>query len=169
MTTTARFKKHSLVYFFAAFLTAFLGIATANQDTIAKQLDSWQLLPRPEGVSELYFADDKKLPMAVRTESSHDVTFIIHNIEHKTTRYQYKLVAIEQGSATDEVLGVGGVELKHDELKTISEAVKIPPVDAARMAIQVELEYQGTSFGDQALGMQRQAIRYWVDVVGRKA
>lgn len=169
MTTTARFRKHFLAYFFTAFLTVFLSIAVANQDVIAKLLDRWQLLPRPEGVSELYFVNDKKLPTAVRTESSHDVTFIIHNIEHKTTRYQYKLAAIEQGSSKGEVLGVGVAELKHDELKTISEAVKIPPVDASRMAIQVELEYQGTSFGDQVLGMQRQAIRHWVDVVGRKA
>lgn len=169
MATIKRFKKHSLVYFFAALLTAFLGIAIANQDVIAKQLYNWQLLPHLEGVSELYFADDKKLPTATRVESSHDVVFVIHNMEHETTTYQYKLVAIEQGSTTDEVLGMGVTQLKHDESKTISEVVKIPHITAPRMVIQVELEYQGTSFGDQALSTQHQAIRYWVDVVGRKA
>lgn len=169
MATTSRFKNHFLVFLFAALLLLFLGVAFANRAALAAQLDNWQVLPRPQGVTELYFVDDKQLPASVRAESIQNVAFTIHNREYEVTTYHYKLVVAEEGAAGGHAVGAGIVQLGHDEPKTIRETIKIPAVSKPRAAVRVEIEYPSVPFGSKTLQTQRQAIHYWANVVGLKA
>jgi len=169
MATTTRVKKHFLVYFFSAFLAILLALVMINRGAIAVQLDNWQVLPHSQGVTELYFTDDKLLPEAVRAESTQVVNFAVHNLEQAVTPYHYKVLATEEGSSEGKLISDGMIQLDHDELHIVSEAIKIPLVSAARVAITVELEYEGVPFGSKELKAQHQAVHYWVKVVGPQA
>lgn len=169
MAIITRSKRHLTVYFFTALLMVFLGVIFANRVVIAQKLDNWQLLPHSQGVTELYFADDKQLPAAARVDSTQNVMFTIKNLEHKATTYHYKLIVTEEGAVSGKSLGSGVARLNHDEQQTIHETIKIPLLYTARAAIGIELEYQGVPFGSKTLNAQHQAIQYWINVVGLRA
>lgn len=151
-----------------ACFVVFGGIIFTNQTAIAKQLDNWLLLPRHQGVTELYFADDKQLPAAVKIDSAQKVAFAIHNLEHEATTYRYTVVVTEAGAPLGQTVGGGSVQLEHDQQETVGETIKIPTVNSPRAVISVELEYQGIPFGKKTLNAQHMAIQYWVNVVGAR-
>lgn len=159
-------KRPFSLFLVAACFMVFGGIVFANRSAIAKQLDNWLLLPRNQGVTELYFVDDKQLPAAVKIDSLQKVAFAIHNLEHEATTYRYTFVVTEAGAPSGQTVGGGSVRLEHDELQTVSETIKIPTVNSPRAVISVELEYQGIPFGKKVLDAQHTAIQYWVNVVG---
>lgn len=169
MAIITRSKRYFTVYFFTALLMVFFGVIFANRAVIAQKLDNWQLIPHSQGVTELYFADDKQLPAAARVDSTQNVMFTIRNLEHKTATYHYKLIATEEGATSGKPLSSGVVRLNHDEQQTISETIKIPLMHATRAAISIELEYQGVPFGSKTLNAQHLAIQYWINIVGLRA
>lgn len=169
MATVKSSKKLFSLYLMAACFVVFAGMVFASQSAIAKQLDGWLLLPRPQGVTELYFVDDKQLPAAVKIDSMQKVAFTIHNLEHAATTYRYTFVVAEAGATSKQTVGTGSVRLEHNQSKTVSESIKVPLVNTVRAAISVELEYQGMSFGSRTLASQHMAIQYWVNVIRTRA
>lgn len=169
MAVVKFFKRHFPLLLVAACLVVFGSIIFTNQSAIAKQLDDWLLLPRHQGVTELFFADDKRLPAAVKVDSDQKVAFTIHNLEHATTTYTYKIIVTEVGATSGKNIGEGSVHLEHDQSKTLNETIRLPSLNSQRAVISVELEYQGIPFGGKTLNAQRMAIQYWVNIVGARA
>lgn len=159
-------KKYFLLLLIATCFIAFGGIVFANQTAIAKQLDNWLLLPRHQGVTELYFTDDKQLPAAVKADSTHEVAFTVRNLEHETMTYRYTLVITEAGEMSGQTIGGGSMQLGHDQAKTVNETIKISKVSSPRAVIRVEVEYQAMAPGSKARKAQNIAIQYWVNLVG---
>lgn len=141
-----------------------IGIAAVNQTVIAKQLDNWQLLPQPQQTTELFFTDALHLPKVLRLGAPHDVAFTLHNVEHNQVTYRYTVSAKSGSDNTLHPLKSDVVTLNHDAHRSIVETIHAPAVSTL-MALQVDLEYQGTG-DDSAVGSQKQSIRYWIKVIG---
>jgi hypothetical protein len=126
-------------------------------------MNTWQLSPRPQAVTELYFTHYQQLPTQLDAEAKQDVTFTIHNLEHRTTTYHYKLVAMSTDVRTERLLATGVVTLEHDKTRVTSRTVVVPTL-ATRIAIKVSLEYEGLAFGSDTPSLQTQSIHYWATV-----
>lgn|GEM_PF-1094978 len=162
-SATIKFLKISyLPYFLAACLVAAI---FANQTAIARQLNAWQLLPRPQRLSELYFANDVPLPSTLKANTKQKVAFVIGNGEDQTTLYHYRLVAVGDGASSEHLLSEGAVSIANSQFQTVRETVTVPPI-STRMEIKVVLEYEGIAFGDTRLSPERQSVHYWTNVTG---
>jgi len=131
-----------------------------GRPTLAKQMDDWLLLPRPERVTELYFVDYRQLSASATPETEQTISFAVHNLEHQTTTYRYTLTAKSEDAEEDHMLGGGSFTLDHDGSKETSRTVTIPKLDG-RVAVKVSLEYEGIAFGDSTPTLQTQSIHYW--------
>ncbi len=141
-----------------------IGVATLNQTAIAKQLDNWQILPRPEGATELFFNDPTRLPEALRLNTQHNIAFTLHNLEHVQTIYRYKISAVSGNNKEGVHLKDNTVTLNHDQYHSTAEVINIPALGSP-IALQVDIEYPEVGDNGQ-LNNQRQSIRHWVKVVG---
>jgi hypothetical protein len=133
-----------------------------NRTIITKQLDDWQVLPRPQQLSELYFTDIQRLPRAVTSGTLQKMAFTVHNLEHQTTIYRYKLAAVSDNGMSQS-LGNGVITLGHDHSQAIDRTVTLPSV-TGRMALRVEVEYTRRAIGEETSAMKRQSIQCWVKV-----
>ncbi len=156
-------KSLKLSYFFGAFLASLGGIALMNQATIVKQLDDWQLLPRSERLTELYFTDSRLLPVSLKSGATQEVPFTVRNLEHRTTAYQYKLVALPAQGGTEQLLKSGTFMLTHEHSQVINPTITIPSL-GNQIAVRIDLEYGGIAFGSDVPRAQKQSIHYWIKV-----
>lgn len=136
-------------------------VALMAQSILAKQMDEWRLLPRLERVTELYFTDYRQLPTSVSPDAKQTVAFTVHNLEHRTTDYHYKLSVTSEDEQTERPLGSGKFTLNHNENLKVNRTVTLPVLDK-RVAVKVTLEYMGIVSGESTLSTQKQAIHYWV-------
>lgn len=127
---------------------------------IARQMNDWRLLPRPERLTELYFTDYQHLPTAEQSDVTQTVTFTVHNLEHQTTTYYYTLTAQAEGQKTEYPVGTGDFVLDQDKTAVTSKVVMLPQL-TGRVALKVSLEYKSIAFGDDVLTTQKQSIHYW--------
>ena len=134
-----------------------------SKATLTKQLDTLQVLPKPERFTELYFTEHSQLPSAIRTGVPQKIMFTTHNVEHQPTTYRYDVSII--GGAGEQQVDSGAFTLNHGETATTIRSLLIPPLDR-RVTIQVTLEYEGIGFGDTSPRTQMQSIHYTVDVIG---
>lgn len=135
----------------------------AGRTAIAQQLYSWHILPRPQRLTELYFTDYTKLPQLLRAGDTQTLTFTVHNLEHQTTTYHYKVVAISPESGAEQALASGTFMLKHDASHVSQDSIVVPALEP-RGGIKVDLFYQGTTLGDDTETIQTQSIHYWAGV-----
>ena len=131
------------------------------QSILARQMDEWRLLPRLEHVTELYFTDYRQLPASVLPGARQTVAFTVRNLEHRTTGYHYKLIAMSEDEKTERPLGTGGFTLAHDDTSKVKRTVTLPAL-GERIAVKVSLEYMGITSGGSASGTKKQSIHYWV-------
>lgn len=134
-----------------------------SQGAFSKQLESWQVLPRPERLTELYFTDYRGLPAMVKAGATHKVAFTIHSLEHQTIMYHYTITAVPSGDGVAHQMNEGTLTLRHDQSQVISQNITVPLTDD-RIAVKVGLEYQGIAPGDDAASLQKQSVHYWVKV-----
>jgi hypothetical protein len=151
-------------YILLACTVGLIVVVFANQNAIAKQLDDWQIMPRPQCVTELYFANEQTLPRTTKAGTEQKVEFVVRNIEYRTTKYRYDVFAVSGDDGSARPLGGGVLSLDHDQTRTISEVVKMPSI-GSRAAIKVELKYDGFAEGSDELSAQKQSIHYWMKVV----
>lgn len=128
---------------------------------LTKHLDDWQLLPRPERLSELYFTDYPHLAESVTIGLNQKFVFTVHNLEHKTTEYRYKVLAVSSDTGAEEQLSSGAITLTHDESQHLTPTVTIPKL-GSKTALKVSLEYDGIAFGSRTPSRQTQSIQYWI-------
>lgn len=126
---------------------------------MANQLDGWKVLPRPEHLTELYFANLRQLPTTYRPDKPQAIAFTIHNLEYRATRYHYLLVARAAGK--ERILGNGAITLAQDGSRSITRTVSVPP-QGRRVEIRVSLRYSAVPFGHDTPSPETQAIHYWV-------
>jgi hypothetical protein len=59
------------------------------KDIIYKQINQWLLIPKEERFTELYFNDHINLPKQISKGEMINFSFVIHNLEGKTEKYNY--------------------------------------------------------------------------------
>lgn len=136
-------------------LAALLIFALYIFDTSAVQttLRKYKLLPEPERFTELYVENHLRLPKTYVPGGNNSFSFTVHNLEHESMIYRYKVEAISTQSAR--IIDTGSFELPHDGFKSISE--KIASQDAQiRTKINISLENKD------------QSIHFWVDTAGNQ-
>jgi hypothetical protein len=129
-------------------------------------LDAWQLLPRPQRLTELYFINGVP-PAPVKINSTQNVAFVVHNGEHRTTDYFYKIVASDGESGPAYFLGDGKISLIHNQTHAIHATIKLPPLNS-RIKVGIDLEYRGIAPGDTTLSKEQQSIHYWTKNIGQR-
>ena len=132
-------------------------VAITCQSAVAHQMDEWQLLPRPERVTELYFTDYRDTP---RSGLAQTVAFTVHNIEHRTTTYRYKIVIQEEADNKERLMAEGSFTLAHDHSLVTTKNIT-PTASGKRSSMKVNLEYEGIVRGTRAPTDQKQSIHYW--------
>jgi len=134
-----------------------------RNEAVAKQLDNWHLVPRPEHLTELYFTDHKALPKLYKANSTQTLSFTVHNLEHQTIDYHYSLVATSDDTKTSQLLNDGTITLAADDTQIISKTFVVPTF-SERVNIKVVLEHEGLTFGDSSPSAQTQSIHFWLEV-----
>ena len=94
------------------------------------------LKPNKEKMTELYFEDHINLPTTYEPGHDYPFSFTIHNLEYKTTSYEYEIVAASASGSL--VLSQNKTTLKHDEYKTFKETFNLA-TGSGRTNIQVHL------------------------------
>lgn len=154
-----------IAYLYIAILAVLCGILLVNYTVFIRQLDNWQLLPRPERLSELYFTNERQLPSILKVGSSQKISFTVHNLEQQATTYHYKVVAATAINDTGHLLGEGQLTLNHGQFETTSQTVIVPSL-GTRLAMKVVLEYERLALGQTSSHQQTQSIFFWAKVVG---
>jgi hypothetical protein len=131
-----------------------------GQPILAKQLDDWRLLPRPERVTEFYFSDYRHTPVPGNTGKTRTIEFTVHNLEHQATDYHYTLLAISADGRVEQSVGSGGFTLLHDHSLKTTKLITLPPI-AGRFIVKAKLEYVGVAWGDRTPSTQMQSIHFW--------
>lgn len=160
-----KMKINKTACFIVAFLATLSGIVLANQAAIIRQLDDWQVLPQPTRLSELYFTDEHRLPSVLKVGSMQKLTFTIHNLEHRTTSYNYKVVAVSNTNGTEQFLGGGVITLNHNHFQIANQTVRVPAL-GTRLAMKVKIEYEGITPGERRSQPQTQSIFFWAKTAG---
>jgi hypothetical protein len=135
-------------------------LAVMCQPAIARQMDEWRLLPRPERVTELYFTDYRNIPGTDSFDLTQTVTFTVHNIEHRTTTYHYELTSQAEADNKEHLMAKGSFTLAHGH--SLATTKNITPIASdARSTVKVNLEYEEIALGASKPTPQKQSIHYW--------
>jgi len=133
-------------------------LSIGNWGLVSGVLYGWQVLPRPERVTELYFTDAQHRG-TTDASGMHRVAFTVHNAEHRTTRYNYTIIT----SIPEHRLQVtqGSLTLGHDSHQDIVRILAMP-TPTPRAKVQVTLHYYAISPGKDRATMRTQSIHYWI-------
>jgi hypothetical protein len=133
-------------------------LTAASWRTVAATLDEWQLLPRPERVTELYFVHPAK-PIGRNAAGDYVVSFAVHNAEYRDTRYNYTVIS----SVPDRRLQVthGSLLLAHNDRRQVERQLALPPL-TQRTRVQVTLYYYAVLPGASTSAVQSQSIHHWI-------
>jgi hypothetical protein len=96
--------------------------AIVFRTAIYKQLNDWDLIPRNEAFTELYFNSYDNLPKETVAGEKTPILFTIHNLENSNMSYPYVVYFID-AHGTKTIYTQGSVDLKNGEYKTISVPV----------------------------------------------
>ena len=105
-------------------------------------MQSYQLLPQPEQLTELYFDNHLRLPQNLDTDQTATSSFTIRNLEHEPVRYPYLVTA--SSAAEQSIIASGEVQLNHMEQESIPFTVQVASA-GARTEIEVMLLNSGQS------------------------
>jgi hypothetical protein len=134
----------------------------ASSGAIAKQLDAWQLLPKPEPFTALYFNDHQHLPSRIAPGNAVKADATIHNMQHDTTGYRYKITAIGFGTDTEQTLKEGSCTVDHNGTCLIDGSITVPPL-APRVQVRTTIQFEGRRHDEPTKRMHTQSLHYWVD------
>ena len=83
------------------------------------------------GFTELYFVGD--LPETVDANKTYSFSFAIHNLEYKTTNYEYEIYSDSQR------INKGQIILGHNETNSIIQnfAVKSKPINSTKISVNL--------------------------------
>jgi hypothetical protein len=113
-------------------------IGTVEAQPIKNQLNAWKLLPQPERLTELYFADSAQLPSAYTPATPQHVSFTVHNLEYQTMTYHYSVTAQADGSSTTTPITSSNLQLAQNQSATTPLTVTLPNL-GSRVKVSVSL------------------------------
>lgn len=128
------------------FLLLIFIVGIVNKDLIRSQLDRWNLLPKPEKFTELYFDNHQQLPSIIKEDKEYTFRFVTHNLEHETLKYDYE---VKIASESSKLLDKGSFILKHNQSKVIKEKLSLH-TSIPKTKIEVNLINKG------------QKIHFWI-------
>jgi hypothetical protein len=144
-------------------VTAGIGLFVWQKAAVVSQFHDWNLLPKPERLTELYFSKYATLPSTYATAQGSNLAFTIHNSEYRTTQYTYRIVAQAENSDTMSELNTGSATLARDELKSLTAQINVPPgPHDIRTKIEVRLTYESLSPKTEQPSQKQQSIHYWI-------
>jgi hypothetical protein len=85
---------------------------------IYPELYAWNIIPKPETFTELYFENHEKLPFEILPNQNYSFSFTIHNQENKNMIYPY--AAYIAGPSKKIILQKGNIYLTTNQKKTIT-------------------------------------------------
>jgi hypothetical protein len=131
-------------------------------------MNEWQILPQPQGVTQLYFTHYQQLPASFAPGAMEKVAFTVRNLEHQTTAYRYQVVAASAKAGAERVLADGSFTLAHDKSLATSRTITVPSL-GTRVAVKVNLQYKRSTPENTLPSLQAQSIHYWVSLIAPSA
>lgn len=135
---------------------------TFGRDAIYNQLNDWMLIPRPERLTELYFVNSSNLPTEYIVGQEQIIQFTIHNLEYRTTSYNYILTQISEDGKISAPLASGSLKLSQDQTQTITKPVVLSNL-GNQSKIEIKIDFEGIAFGQNNPSLQSQSIFYLVN------
>ena len=124
-------------------------IASLKAPQIKNQLNAWKLLPQPEKLTELYYANSTQLPTTYTPNQPQSFKFTTHNLEYQDLTYHYSVTAQADGSQTTTPISTGSFNLNQNQSTTTPITVTLPDL-GPRVKVTVTLTTTNES------------IDYWV-------
>ncbi len=118
-----------------------------NRAAIYNELVTFDLIAKPEKLTELYFNDNANLPVSATGNQEIDFVFVIHNLE--TTDYQYNYVVFVNVGGTRFVVDHGTVAVKNNQYYVKNESFRLSAAPGSQKVV-VELTNK------------QQSIDFWV-------
>lgn len=122
----AKSANRALTIGLALIILVAVGIGFHQQ--IKNQLNAWKLLPEPERLTELYFTHPNSLPAKYVPDQTQTVSFVVHNLEYRTTTYHYQIIESSQTTSQTKQLAASSFTLRQNQYKTITR--NLPVADA---------------------------------------
>lgn len=119
-------------------LLIIVGSVFIFREPLYNQLYSWDLIPKPETYTELYFANTP--PELFTPGQQHTLAFTIHNVEYQTTSYAYTIDQLNSNGHTLTTLAKGSVSLAQDAQKTLNIPVTLTG-DASVSTVRVTISF----------------------------
>ena len=115
MRTTTRqlFKLASLVLIGVTLVVGLIIFFNSNRTFIYEELYNFDLIPKPEKLTELYFNNNTNLPDSATINQDMSFAFVIHNLE--TTDYEYVYEVSVNLYGTRHIVDSGIVLIKNNQ------------------------------------------------------
>lgn len=127
-----------------ALLAVLVIVCAFTHSAIARQLNNWKLLPQPERLTELYFTDPSSLPSDYTPNGNQTVTFTTHNLEYRTTTYNYVVTAGGMDTSQIQELASGTFTLPQNGVRKLTVPITLPAL-SQREEVSVNLTNVSTS------------------------
>jgi hypothetical protein len=105
---------------------------------VTQRLNHWRLLPEHERFTELYFTHPDSLPGYYLPGLAQSLSFTTHDLEYRTTVYDYAIIEQSADRSQAVVLDNGTFTLHQNQYKTVTHALKFTDV-GQRIKITVQL------------------------------
>ena len=135
-----------------------------NSGRISNQLNRWSLLPQPERLTELSFTNSNNLPTTYTQGQLQTVSFTIHDIEYRTTKYTYTITQGNTNSQNGIVLAQGNVMLAQNQSKALSIPITLTSQGASSQ-VDVNLKYLRIISDVKNLSQESESIHYLVNKI----
>ena len=146
-TTTKQLFKRASLLVGAVLVVEMLFFLNVNRASIYDKLVTFDLIPKPEKMTELYFNNNADLPDSATSNQEIHFAFVIHNLE--TTDYQYIYVVFVTTSGTTHIVDRGTVLVKNNQYHVKNEKFHLMQ-SLGRQKVTVELTNK------------QQAIDFWI-------
>lgn len=111
----------SSIIFFIAIISVltFLPISfTGITNTIYPELYAWNIIPKPETFTELYFQNHESLPFEILPNQKYSFVFTLHNEENRNMIYPYSVYVLTDNRKI--TLQQKSIALRENQVKNIS-------------------------------------------------
>ncbi|HSW96455.1 MAG TPA: hypothetical protein VLF89_01380 [Candidatus Saccharimonadales bacterium] len=81
------------------------------------ELYAWNIIPKPESFTELYFENHENLPFEILPQQNYTFAFTIHNLEYKNMNYSYDVYLVTNNKKVS--LQKGNISLHQNQKQTI--------------------------------------------------
>lgn len=121
-------------------------ISYRDRSVVYTLLDHYNLVPKEEHYTELYFEDPTHLPSKVATGDKVSFSFTVHSMEGKNTERLY-IVYFASDDGYNDMIDNGMLSLGDGEYKTLSESYTFArKVNAGRVVVELPTLNQKIDF-----------------------